>query len=63
MTNTQPLNDCCTRWLDELDAIVPHEGRFTERRQCPSCKTSHRVVFEYGAVLGADLMGGAVGVE
>lgn len=55
--------ECCDKWLMELDAKNPREGRFTEPHKCPSCKTAHRVIFEYGAPVGGDLMGGAVGVE
>lgn len=55
------MNACCDKWLLQLEARVPKEGKFVEVHQCPTCKTTHRVLFEYHLVAGA-WTGAAVGV-
>jgi hypothetical protein len=55
-----PTNPCCEQWLMTLEPSSAREGRFREKRQCPTCKTLYSVEFQCGAMLGGDLTCAAV---
>lgn len=57
------MKECCDKWIMELSPKTPRDGKFVEVRQCPTCKTQHKVIFQCAQMLGGEWTCAAVGVE
>jgi hypothetical protein len=47
------MQDCCKAWLATLSVRTPRKGKFTEKRQCSSCRAWHIVRFQGAQSAGA----------